>query len=237
MNWNTIRLLFLFLCLAALYGFSEVRNQRRAIPGLRVVFEGDENQYLTEDAVNKLLIQKIGPLQNVEKERIVLNTVESAVQAHDMVKNAQIFMSLDGQINANIVQRHPIGRISGEYPYYLDDEGKKMPLSSNYSARVPLITGEINESTLKGAFAILQKVGKDDFFAKNLIGIYIAGINSYQLILRRENLTVQLGDTLNLDVKFKNFKAFYSNALHANRLSQYKSVSLAFNNQVVCTKI
>lgn len=236
MNWKTIRLGALLLCVVALYGFSEVRNQRRGITGIRIVFEGDNNHYLTEDAVNKLLIQKIGTLPNVDKERIVLNTVESAVEAHDMVKNAQIFMSLDGHLNAHIVQRQPIGRISGAYPFYLDDEGKKMPLSPNHSARVPLITGKINEITLQGAYSIIQRARRDAFFSKNLIGIYIADETGYQLMLRREKLTIQLGDTAGLENKFKNFKAFYSDALRTKRLSQYKSVSLAFNHQVVCTK-
>ena len=126
-NWNTIKLSALIICISAAYGFSEIRNQKRGILASRVLFVGEENHYLTEDAVNKLLIQKIGKLPKVDKEEIVLNSVELAVQAHDMVKNAQVFMSLDGQLNATITQRNPIGRKSGDYPYYLDEEGQKMP--------------------------------------------------------------------------------------------------------------
>jgi len=39
-----------------------------------------------------------------------------------------------------------------------------------------------------------------------------------------------------LEEKIKNFKAFYKKAMKDKKLDAYRSVSLAFNNQVVCTK-
>ena len=214
-----------------------MRNQRRGIAGTRVIFVGDENYYLTEDAVNKLLIQNIGTLPKLDKEKIVLNTVESAVQAHDMVKNAQIFMSLNGQLSAKITQRKPIGRISGDYPYYLDDEGKKMPLSPNYAARVPLLSGHITKQSLQGAYLILQEANRDDFLKANLIGIRIAGDDEFSLLLRSRDFAVKIGSATALTEKFKNFKAFYAKALQDNSLNHYRLVNLEFNGQVVCTKI
>jgi cell division protein FtsQ len=236
-NWSILKLTLLMLGITVAYGFSEIRNQKRPIVGLKVQFVGDENYYITQDAVNKLLIQNIGALPKVDKEKIVLNTVESAVQAHDMVKNAQIFMSLDGQLNAKITQRIPIGRISADYPYYLDDEGKKMPLSPNYAARVPLISGHITERSLHGAYLILQKVNQDNFLKTNLIGIRIAGEDDFSLLLRSREFIVKIGSATALTGKFANFKAFYAKALQENSLNHYRSVNLEFSGQVVCTKI
>lgn len=236
-NWSILKLTLLILCITVAYGFSEIRNQKRAIVGLRVQFVGDENYYITQDAVNKLLIQNIGALPKVDKEKIVLNTVESAVQAHDMVKNAQIFLSLDGQLNAKITQRKPIARISGEYPYYLDDEGERMPLSPNYAARVPLISGQITERSLQGAYSILQLADQDAFLKANLIGIRIAGEDDFSLLLRSRDFSVKIGAASGLADKFKNFKAFYAKALQDNSLNHYRIVNLEFNGQVVCTKI
>ncbi|MFM1878402.1 MAG: hypothetical protein RLZZ241_1268 [Bacteroidota bacterium] len=236
-NWKAIRLLVLILTLLGAYGFSEARNQKRSINNVHVVFKGEENLYITEDAVNKLLIQNIGTLPIVDKDEIVLNTVESAVQAHDMVKNAQVFVSLDGQLNAFIVQRHPIGRISGDYPYYLDDEGKKMPLSQHHSARVPIISGNITAEGLEDAYTIIQAVAKDEFMSPNLIGIRIGNQRNYELRLRSCDFNVKIGEAEQLPLKFKNFKAFYARALQEHSLNNYKIVNLEFTNQVVCTKI
>ena len=204
---------------------------------MRVSFEGSDNLYLTESAVNKMLIQKFGDLRNQVKDRVDLNTVESVLLTHDMVKNAQVFLTVDGELNTKITQRHPIGRVEGTDRYYLDDEGRKMPLSPNHSARVPIITGKITGESLEDVYVILKHINEDPFLNKNVIGIHIEEVSDYRLKFRLENFTVRLGDTRDLDRKFKNFKAFYAKAAQDKTLAHYEVVSLEFGDQVVCTKI
>lgn len=237
MNWNAIKLIGLAICITGLYAFSDARSQKRKIQGIKVQFVGDDNLYVTEDAVNKLLIQKIGSLQNVDKEKIVLNTVESVIQAHDMVKNAQVYLTVNGELNAKITQRHPIGRVAASRPFYLDDAGKSMPLSPNHSARVPIITGKITGKSLEDAYVILKFINADSFLSKNVIGIHIEDESDYRLKFRLDNFVVRLGDITDLDEKFNNFKAFYAKAAQDKTLAHYQVVSLEFDNQVVCTKI
>ncbi len=236
-NWNAIKLVGLAVCVTGLYAFSDARSQKRKIQGIHLSFVGDDNLYLTEDAVNKLLIQKMGSLENVGKEKIVLNTVESVIQAHDMVKNAQVYLTVNGKLNAKITQRHPIGRVTGPRPFYLDDEGKSMPLSLNHSARVPIITGNITGKSLEDAYVILKFINEDPFLSKNVIGIHVEGNSDYRLKFRLDNFVVRLGDVTDLEQKFNNFKAFYKKAAHDKTLAHYQVVSLEFDNQVVCTKI
>ncbi|MEJ2163464.1 MAG: hypothetical protein P8X60_09170 [Robiginitalea sp.] len=236
-NWNVLKLIGLICCTTALYAFSDVRNSDRKIRDLRIQFEEGENLYLTESMVNKLLIQNYGPIRNVGKERVVLNTIESVLRTNDMVKNAQVFLTVDGELNTKITQRRPVGRVAVTSPFYLDDEGLKMPLSSNYSARVPIITGNITGKTLRDAYVILKYINQDPFLNKNVIGIHIEGESDYCLKFRLEHFVVRLGDVTDLDEKFQNFKAFYTKAMEENTLMSYQVVSLEFENQVVCTKI
>lgn len=236
-NWNFLKLTALILVITGLYAFSNNRNSAKNVAGMKVEFIGDENLYLTEGTVNKLLIQKYGSLENVPKENIVLNTVEKAIEANEMVKSAQVYLTIDGELTSKIVQRKPIGRIEGDTKYYLDDEGKRMPLSNNHSARVPIITGNISGKSLEDVYVILERINNDDFFRKTIIGIHIKGENEYQLRLRLNNFVVNLGGIEDLEGKFSNFKAFYAKAIKDETLEDYAVVSLEFNNQVVCTKI
>ena len=236
-NWNFLKLTALILVIMGLYAFSNGRNSAKNVAGMKVEFIGDENLYLTEGTVNKLLIQKYGSLKNVPKENIVLNTIEKAIEANEMVKSAKVYLTIDGELTSKIVQRKPIGRIEGDKKYYLDDEGKRMPLSNNHSARVPIITGNISGKSLEDVYVILEHINKDDFFRKTIIGIHIKGENEYQLRLRINNFVVNLGGVEDLDTKFSNFKAFYAKANKDETLEDYAVVSLEFNNQVVCTKI
>jgi len=236
-NWNFIKLSALVLVIMGLYAFSNGRNNAKHVTGMKVEFIGDQNLYLTEGTVNKLLIQKYGSLKNVPKENIVLNTVEKAIEANEMVKSAQVYLTIDGELTSKIVQRKPIGRIEGETKFYLDDEGKRMPLSNNHSARVPIITGNISGKSLEDVYVILEHINRDDFFRESVIGIHIQGEEEYQLRLRLNNFVVNIGGIEGLESKFSNFKAFYAKANKDKTLEDYAEVSLEFNNQVVCTKI
>ena len=125
-NWDYIKLAFLSVAVVALYGFADQRNQKRMVDNVSVKFVGDNNLYLTEDAVNKLLIQNYGPLENTPKEQLVLNTIEEVILSNDMVKNAQVYLTVNGELVSKIVQRKPIGRIEGVSKFYLDDRGERM---------------------------------------------------------------------------------------------------------------
>ncbi|MGB5369190.1 MAG: hypothetical protein WBN18_02075 [Flavobacteriaceae bacterium] len=236
-NWNRLKLIGLILVVMGLYAFSSHRSRNRTVSGLEVVFVGDQNLYITQDMVNKLLIQKFGGLENMPKEKLVLNAMEKAIEANKMVKSAQVYLTVDGELKSRIVQRKPIGRVEGDSKFYMDDEGKRMPFSNTHSARVPIITGNVTGESLKDVYEILKHINSDDFLRKNVIGIHIEDVDRYQLKFRMENFVVNLGSIENLEEKFNNFKAFYAKAQKDATLEKFAVVSLEFNNQVVCTKI
>ncbi|MGB5237549.1 MAG: hypothetical protein WBM43_10685 [Flavobacteriaceae bacterium] len=236
-NWNYLKLFFLFICVTTLYAFSNQRNAKREISGIEHEFVGEESLFVNRDMVNKLLIQNYGSLKNVPKEKVVLNTIEEVIETDEMVKIAQVYLTVNGELKSKIEQRQPIGRVEGVSKFYLDKDGKSMPLSRIYSARVPIITGEITGKSLEDVYVILKYINKDDFLRKNVIGIHIEEEENYQLKFRLESFVVQLGDVKDLEEKFNNFKAFYTKANRDKTLDNYLVVSLEFNNQVVCTKI
>ncbi|MFH6604657.1 cell division protein FtsQ/DivIB [Maribacter algicola] len=236
-NWDYIKLMALLLVIFGLFAFSNERSKKRAVTGINVEFVGDQNLYITEAMVNKLLIQKYGSLTNMPKEKLVLNTMEEVIETNKMVKNAQVYLTVNGELTSKIVQRRPIGRIEGSTKFYLDDEGKRMPLSMSHSARVPIITGKITGKSLEDVYEILKYINDDNFLRKNVIGIHVEDEENYQLKFRMENFVVNLGGIDNLEEKFKNFKAFYIKADKDSTLDDFAIVSLEFNNQVVCTKI
>lgn len=236
-NGDYVKLTVLLLAVAGLFSFSNYRCDKKKVKGIQIHFDGNENLYITKETVNKLLIQNYGSLHNVPKEKLVLSTMEKVVQANEMVKSAHVYLTVNGELNSKIVQRKPIGRVEGITKYYLDDEGKRMPLSKNHSARVPIITGEITGKSLEDVFVLLSYINQDDFLRKNVIGIHIEAEEKYQLKLRMENFVVHLGSVANLEVKFSNFLAFYNKANKDQMLDAYSMVNLEFDNQVVCSKI
>lgn len=226
----------MLIVVVGLYSFSKVRNENRHTKAVKVQFLGDNNLFITEQNVSKLLIQNQNSLTDKPKDIIDLNELESALNANPMIKEAQVFMSLDGIITAEIEQKKPIARVSTNASYYVDDEGSYMPLSSNYSARVPLVTGNIYKNDLENVFKVAKKVQEDEFLLQHVTRIHQNEDRSIELYFRLQNFKVELGKTKGLDKKINNLKAFYNKALKDKTLNNYSVVNLRFDKQVICTK-
>ena len=146
-------------------------------------------------------------------------------------------MSVNGELSAEIEQKRPIARVHTNASYYIDDEGSYMPLSSNYAARVPLVTGNIKKNNLNTVFQFAKAVDEDEFLKKHVIEIHQNDDGTIDFRVRKSNFKVHLGTLKQLQKKINNFKAFYQKALKDKILDNYKLVNLKFDEQVICTKI
>ena len=205
-----------------------------------VVFENGANLFISYDMVNKLLIQNFNSNQNQTKENINLNILEQFVQSNEMIENAEIFLTIKGDLGVIIRQRTPVLRVANSTgSYYYDRQGKKMPLSENYSARVPLTSSELNIKNCNDIICLSNIIIGDDFLQKQIIGINqieTNGVNQFELKTRLGNQVVIFGDMTSVDAKIKKLKIFYQKTLEDKTLETYKTINLKFNNQVVCAK-
>lgn len=219
-----------------LFAFSSARNSARKVSVPHIKFLGDENLFITHDAVSKLLIQNQQSVSNTPKEMIALNDLESALNAHVMIKQAQVFINVDGTLTAEITQKKPIARVSTNAAYYIDDDGSYMPLSTNYTSRVPLVTGVVTKNELENVYNMAKKVQNDPFLKKHVIEIHQDEQKDIELKFRLNDFRIQLGSLDQLDKKINNLKAFYQKAMKDETLNSYSAVNLRFDKQVICTK-
>jgi cell division protein FtsQ len=219
-----------------LFAFSNKRNTSRKLTQSEIKFLGDNKLFITEATVSKLLIQNQQPVTEQPKEIIDLNELETALNSNPMIKKAEVYMSVNGKLSVEIEQKRPIARVSTNASYYIDDQGSYMPLSSNYAARVPLITGNVNKKNLETVFQFAKRVDKDEFLKKHVIEIRQNDDESIDFKIRKYDFTVHLGSVKMLDKKINNFKVFYQKALKDKILDNYKVVNLKFDKQVICTK-
>ena len=219
-----------------LFAFASGKNAKRETSKPNVNFIGENNLFITNETVSKLLIQNYGSIKNVPKETLDLNVLENALKSNPMIKNAEVYVAVNGTLNADIEQKTPIARVSTNASYYIDDEGSYMPLSINYSARVPLVTGYVEKNNLKSVYKIARKTNEDEFLKKHVIEIHQDMNKALYLRLRQCNFLVKLGDVNFLDKKINNLKAFYQKSLKEKTLNNYSKVNLQFENQVICTK-
>lgn len=236
-NWSYIKMFVLLVLVGALFAFASQRNGVRKVSSLQIKFIGENNLFVTNETVSKLLIQKYRDVKNVPKETLDLNKLENVLKSNPMIKAAEVYVAVNGTLNAEIEQKTPIARVRTNASYYIDDEGVYMPLSTNYSARVPLVTGYVEKNNLRSLHKIASKIAHDEFLKKNVIEIHQSMGEVIYLKLRQCHFIVQLGDVNFLDKKINNLKAFYQKNLKEKTLNKYSKVNLQFDNQVICTKI
>ena len=236
-NWTNIRLVLMFSLVIFLFSFASNRNQGRKLKKSSVVFVGDNAPFVDQETVNKLLIENKKDAQSIGKDKLDLNKLEKALNAQEMIEKSDVFVSIDGVLKAVVKQKTPIARVfDGVDSFYIDYEGNTMPLSSNFTARVPLVSGKINKKNSEDLAELFRIIHNDAFLKKNIIGVQIMPNGSLKMSNRNFNYQIDFGGTVRMKAKFNNYKAFFQKAVLDSSLYKYKTIDLRFSQQVVCTK-
>ena len=111
-----------------------------------------------------------------------------------------------------------------------------MPLSTNRSARVPLVTGFVEKTDLDAVYAVAKKIQGDAFLLHHVVVIHQNQDETIDLKFRGHDFNIHIGTVQELDKKINNLKAFYKKAMKDKTLDVYSDVNLKFDKQVICTK-
>ena len=236
-TWTNIRLVLMIMLVLFLFSFASMRNENRKITKIDVKIIDEDTPFLLPTMVNKLLIEKNEHSKTITKEGLDLKKLEKSVNNHDLIQKSELFVSVDGVLKTVVKQKTPVGRVVQETgSFYIDYEGNRMSLSENYSARVPLVSGKIDAVENEKLSEVLKMIYEDDFLKKNIIGVQV--VSSGNLIMQNRNYdyTIDFGKIINIDRKFKNYKAFFQKAVLDSTLNNYKKINLKFTQQVVCIK-
>ena len=106
----------------------------------------DDTNFITKEDVRNMLKRRFGHILNgIPVGRLDVQEVEQVLEKDAFVKDADVYIGARNTVNIQIIQRKPILRVIDEdgASFYLDEEGVFLPLSANYTARVPVATGAI----------------------------------------------------------------------------------------------
>jgi len=227
----------MFALVVFLYSFTSKRNESRKLNKSLVEFVGDPEQFVTNETVNKLLIENKTPVSALRKDALDLNSIEKTINKHGMVEKSEVFVTIDGTLKATVKQKTPIARVFDENgSFYIDYQGEEMPLSRIQSARLLLVSGEINKKYKDGLVELFRFVYNDDFLRKNITGVQIYDNGAMMMTNRNYDYKIDFGRAINIEKKFKNYMAFFQKAVQDSSINKYRKINLRFTKQVVCTK-
>jgi cell division protein FtsQ len=225
------------------------------------VNQDDELYFLDNIDVEKLIRDRGDSIIGQPKATVNIPEIEKALNSHPDIANAEVYMSVNGEMKVEVKQRKPVVRIinaDGD-SYYIDSDGKLMPLSDKYSAKVLVVNGAITEpyikrymysvsdigkdsllnatSILGQVFAMANYINADEFWKAQVQQIYVNAEKDLELVPMAGDQKIIFGDTTNMDEKFKKLLTFYQQGLNTTGWwNKYSTINLKFKNQIVCTK-
>lgn len=228
--------LCLLILLGLLTGFTNNRFEESKTTGLQIVFEGTSKRFMNDSVVNKLLIQNQKEPQGIRISEVDLNRLEKALYAHPYTAWAEINLNIDKTLEVKIRQKSPLVRILSDTAYYLADDLSFVPLSGLYSARVPLVSGNVKDIDRSTLYTLANNLQSDEVLKKFIIGINYQPQGIIELIPRLYDYKIILGNGQDLPKKLTKLKIFLS-YMDQHKLHQhYQILNMQYPNQLVCTK-
>jgi len=234
--------------LVVLMSFIEFKKSGVFCKAVKIYIPG--NQYfIDKEEVDHILKVHKHQLVGRNMESINLHALENKLKANPFIESAKVYADMDGVIKVEISQRQPVMRMMNQagQDFYIDQNGLKIPMSSNFTAKVLVANGFIDEvyggklDTLhtdiaKQLYKTVQFINKDSLWIAQIAQLYVNTNHEIELIPRVGANRILLGNADSLENKFHNLLVFYKQALPQVGWDRYKIINIKFANQVVGVK-
>lgn len=255
-----ITLWTLFLAgLAVLLGFIGAERQKTTARDLEIVIDyGDAVPLITQNEVREIIIHHFDTLKGRRIKEIDLARMEETLSEIDLVRRADVCVSIQGDLEVRILQRRPILRVinaRGE-SFYLDETGRTVSHSIRHPVRLPVASGHIPQSPgdtillteepnsaaedalheLRMLYRMAQYIDRDPFLTRQIDQIYVSGNGDLELIPKLGRHVILFGKAVKMEQKFYKLKAFYRKGIPGSGWHAYSRINLKYENQVVCSK-
>jgi cell division protein FtsQ len=140
-------------------------------------------------------------------------------------------------VNIRIQQRIPKFRVVGLGSYYIDVDRKPMPVSLNYAAYVPVVSGKVTVSMVRGQiFDFVTFLEENPFWNAQIEQIFVRDDKKIELIPRVGDAIILLGTLDNYQSKLEKLHKLYLKGFNVIGWNRYKVIDLQYKGQVVCNK-
>lgn len=205
--------------------------------GLRVTVKDTvTNSFVDEADVLRMIKRGYGDILTQNIKEINKDSIERLLVRKSVIKSAQVYYSLDGNIHVEIKQRKPVLRVLASEGFYVDEDGKVMPLSSKYTSRVVVATGDISRKYARTQLYPFVMMLRDDELWDALVEQIIVRGDDIVLIPKVGNFRIVVGGLDNLEAKMEKLRLFLRKGIAKRGWNMYKEINLKFDNQVVCVR-
>ncbi len=252
MSWRAVLYGFLWLIslsgLIALMSFIEIKKSTLKCKDVKVLLPGQFN-FIERNEVDRILMANAGAMVGRDLNEINIHKLENALKANPFIEFAKVYADMTGVIHVQIRQREPVIRVvnMANLHFYIDANGYKIPLSDNYTAKVLVASGFIEEDFNGRVDTLKTKMAKDIYrtalyikgdtlWDNQIEQLFVDLKGDVEMVPRVGSHKIILGSTDSLKTKFRNLLVFYKKAIPKVGWDTYKTINLKYANQIVCEK-
>ena len=215
-----------------------IKNQKNGnCQAFNVIVVSSENHFINDKIINDLLRSKnLHPFGKTKVE-IAMDEIEKSIGNHPAIKQINAYCDIAGNVSVEILQRNPIARVvTINNSFYIDENGKRMPLSKMYTARTLVITGNMHFIEKGDLFLLAKFIAENPFWKAQIMQIHAENNGDLILIPRVGYQQIVLGKPTDIADKFSKLKLLYEKGILEKGWNNYSHINLKFKNQIVCTK-
>jgi cell division protein FtsQ len=250
-----------FLSLLTVLGLAETTRNDVTFNELKVEIDVSDGNYFVDDLDIESQVFAHGYQTGMEPIiNVNLRSLEMQFDAMPSVKKAEVYTSLDGRLKVDIKQRTPIARVyTRTSSFYIDKAGYIMPLSDKYTAKVPVVNGDLNidytvvagqnfatknelmktnfeSRKLYEAYWLAKKFKEVAFWDAQFKQIYFRSDGDIELIPAVGNHVIIIDGVANIDESLTKLMILYKEGLSKTGWNNYKEINLKYKDQIVCKK-
>jgi cell division protein FtsQ len=227
-------------------GFTIYERKKIVCTDVRVeIIDSADNQFIRSHEMRDWVVSHNPKILHQNLEKIDLRNIEDGLRKIKAVEDVTVFTSIvgrgkpgEGSVVVRIKQRNPEFRVDmAGRDYYMDRFGKSIDWSPNYTPRVMMVSGVIAyEYARKRLLPLITFIQEDPFLNAQIDQIHVAANGTLTMVPRVGDQLIYFGSPEDFQVKFRNLKALYKEGFKRGGWTRYKSINLAYTNQVICLK-
>lgn len=190
------------------------------------------------DMVTSLLQERGLDPVGLSLDRIDIEGIESVLLRHPLVGRAQCYKTAGNMLRINISGKVPLVRVLNNrgQDFYVDSRGEILTQHS-LAVQLPVATGYIDRKFASGDLLdVVNAIDRSEFWKAQVEQINVTREGQIELVPRVGDHLLILGTAQNVEDKLKRLENFYRKGLDNVGWNKYRSISVAYENQVVCKK-
>ncbi|MFT3702693.1 MAG: hypothetical protein QM802_10000 [Agriterribacter sp.] len=224
------------------------KRDDKTCKGLSIdIVDANNNLFADKNDINGMLSFMTPSIKGKPIGDFNLQQMEKTLEGNVWIKDAELFFDNNEMLQVKVKERTPIARIftAANKSFYIDNDYVRLPLSTKFSARVPVFTNcpldktkwnREDSTVLAQVQAISSFISVDSFWMAQIEQINYSAEKQFELFPKIGDHTIILGDATNLESKFRKLHIFYTEILAKTGWDKYATIDIQYKGQVVATK-